>query len=173
MSTSLQTLLDQTLRRARRERLWQPGPATRSVDLRDEALRALLRHRPPFLLLDAVTALDPEVRGITGQRRIDEADPVFAGHFPGRPVYPGALQVEMLAQLAACYRPALLGLPPEPLMVTGMRATFFQPVLPGDELTLVGLQVGEHDGLFERGVGQVWRGDTLCAIALVEGVHEA
>ena len=65
----------------------------------DEIAR-LLPHRYPFFLLDRVVALDP---GTSAEaiKNISVADPVLAGHFPGRMIYPGVLLIECVAQLAA------------------------------------------------------------------------
>ncbi len=58
-----------------------------------------LPHRKPFLFLDTVTALIPG-ESATARVCFDPGDPVFNGHFPGRPVVPGVLLTEALAQLA-------------------------------------------------------------------------
>ena len=65
----------------------------------DEIAR-LLPHRYPFALLDRVTALVPGVRA-EAIKNVSAADPILAGHFPGRMIYPGVLLIECIAQLAA------------------------------------------------------------------------
>lgn len=65
-----------------------------------DQIRALLPHRYPFLLLDAVTALTPG-ESATGIKNVTVNEPFFQGHFPNQSIMPGALILEALAQLTA------------------------------------------------------------------------
>lgn len=135
--------------------------------------RHLLPHRPPMLLLDAVTAIDPAGRRLRAQRRVDPEDPVFRGHFPGLPLYPGVLQVEMMAQAALALLPFLEDRPaPRLARFTRIRdAAFLAPVQPGDVLQIHA--AAEDDGLILTAQGQVWRGEVLCAWSISEAMLDA
>jgi 3-hydroxyacyl-[acyl-carrier-protein] dehydratase len=99
---------------------------------------AALPHRYPMLLVDRVERLDPE-KGITAIKAVSINEPFFQGHFPGRPIMPGVLIVEALAQAAGVLAVEALGLAGTGKLVYFMAiegAKFRAPVEPGVLLTL-------------------------------------
>lgn len=106
------------------------------VLLNKEQIKEIIPHRDPFLLIDEVIALDPGKKCIA--RTYIEPDAFwFEGHFPGNPITPGVLMIEMLAQTGAVCAGSL----PENKGKTGLfakidKAKFKRLVLPGDVLEL-------------------------------------
>ena len=100
-------------------------------------IQALLPHRYPFLLVDRVLELEPD-RRIVGIKNVTVNEPFFQGHFPGRPVMPGVLIVEAMAQVGGLLAFKSLGPAAKPLVyLTGMDgAKFRKPVVPGDRLRI-------------------------------------
>jgi 3-hydroxyacyl-[acyl-carrier-protein] dehydratase len=99
---------------------------------------ASLPHRYPMLLVDRVESLDPE-KGITAIKAVTINEPFFQGHFPARPILPGVLIVEALAQAAGVLAVEALGLAGSGKLVYFMAiegAKFRAPVEPGVLLKL-------------------------------------
>ncbi|MBL8316335.1 MAG: 3-hydroxyacyl-ACP dehydratase FabZ [Rubrivivax sp.] len=98
-----------------------------------------LPHRYPFLLVDRVLEVEKGVR-IKALKNVTINEPFFPGHFPARPVMPGVLMLEALAQAAALLSfESLEGDPPDDMVVyfAGIdNARFKRPVGPGDQLIL-------------------------------------
>jgi len=98
-----------------------------------------LPHRYPFLLVDRVLEIEKGVR-IRALKNVTMNEPFFTGHFPHRPVMPGVLMLEALAQTAALLAFDTLGETPDDKTVyyfAGIDgARFKRPVEPGDQLIL-------------------------------------
>ena len=98
-----------------------------------------LPHRYPFLLVDRVLELDPG-KTIRALKNVTMNEPFFVGHFPHRPVMPGVMIVEAMAQAAAILAFDKLGLRADEKTVfyfAGIdRARFKRPVEPGDQMVL-------------------------------------
>jgi 3-hydroxyacyl-[acyl-carrier-protein] dehydratase len=99
---------------------------------------AALPHRYPMLLVDRVESLDPD-KGIVAIKAVTINEPFFQGHFPARPIMPGVLIVEALAQAAGVLAVEALGLAGTGKLVYFMAiesAKFRAPVEPGVLLRL-------------------------------------
>lgn len=100
----------------------------------------MLPHRYPFLLVDRVLQLD-KGKSIVALKNVTINEPFFNGHFPHRPVMPGVLMLEALAQAAALLSFHTMDVVPDENTIyyfAGIDgARFKRPVEPGDALTLM------------------------------------
>ncbi len=98
-------------------------------------LMELLPHRYPFLLVDRIIDIDRDESCI-GIKNVTFNEPIFQGHFPGRPVMPGVLIIEGMAQTAGavCAHFAAKGPPKLVYFMTIDKVKFRKPVVPGDRL---------------------------------------
>jgi beta-hydroxyacyl-ACP dehydratase FabZ len=101
-----------------------------------ERILELLPHRPPFLLVDRVLELSDNY--VLAEKLVSVAEPALAGHFPGRPIFPGVMIIEAMAQAAGIW---LASTSPERRsqlsMLAGVDgARFRRQVVPGDVLRL-------------------------------------
>lgn len=100
-------------------------------------IETMIPHRPPFLWIDRVEELEPGVRCVA-VKFVDPADPVFAGHFPAKPILPGVLLIEAVAQTAGVMLGSVApqGAGKLALLAAVNRFKFFKPVTPGQELRI-------------------------------------
>lgn len=98
-------------------------------------IQALLPHRYPFLLVDRIKEFEPH-KSIVGIKNVTVNEPFFQGHFPGRPVMPGVLIIEAMAQVGGVLVFKSGGAVGKTVMyLTGIEeAKFRRPVVPGDQL---------------------------------------
>ncbi len=130
------------------------------IEIDSVELMTLLPHRHPFLLIDRLTdvVLGESATGIKG---VTMNEHFFLGHFPGRPIMPGVLIVEAMAQTAGALVVKSMGGPPSGKLVYFMsvdHCKFRRPVLPGSLLRIPVVK--------ERNRGAVWK---FAGKALVDG----
>ncbi|MBT5414700.1 MAG: 3-hydroxyacyl-ACP dehydratase FabZ [Rhodospirillaceae bacterium] len=106
------------------------------IDIDIERILEMIPHRFPFLMIDKLVDVVAG-EGATGIKNVSINEPFFQGHFPGKPVMPGVLIIEAMAQTAAVLVVHTLGPNAEGKLVYFMTiddARFRKPVMPGDTL---------------------------------------
>ena len=140
----------------------------KSMDIHPVITR--LPHRSPFLLLDRVLELEHGKR-IKALKNVTINEPFFVGHFPHRPVMPGVLMLEALAQTSA-----LLSMIPEgdelaPDVVSSFvgidNARFKRPVEPGDQLVMEATMERARAGIYKFHAKATVDGELVCEADLM------
>jgi len=138
-----------------------------NLPLLHEDIIKILPHRYPFLFVDKIVELEPG-RRVVGMKNVTIDEPFFQGHFPGKPIMPGVLIVEAMAQTGG----VLAGLSmPGSKEQGGTQIIYFmsidkvkfrKPVVPGDQLVLEVIPL--------RSGSRVWK---MAGKAFVDGVLAA
>lgn len=127
-------------------------------------LLKLLPHRYPFLLVDRIVDVNSD-ESCVGIKNVTFNEPFFPGHFPERPVMPGVLMIEGMAQTAGAICAQHLGLleaPPNVFFLTVDKAKFRKPVLPGDTIEYHMKKLSQRKKMWWfRGEAKV-RGELVC-----------
>ncbi|MDR2129533.1 MAG: 3-hydroxyacyl-ACP dehydratase FabZ [Burkholderiaceae bacterium] len=123
-----------------------------------------LPHRYPFLLVDRVLDIDMRSKTIRAVKNVTVNEPCFMGHFPGRPIFPGVLMLEALAQTCALlsFETEALSLGDDSVFyfvgIDGAR--FKRPVQPGDQLMLHSAMDRSRAGIYKFNCRAEVEGDT-------------
>jgi len=117
-----------------------------------QAIKAILPHRYPFLLVDCIVELEPE--RIVGIKNVTANEPFFKGHFPAFPVMPGVLIVEAKAQVAGVLVMKDLGPQGAVFFASIDQAKFRRPVVPGDQLRIE-MKIGKRKATVAKVYGKV------------------
>lgn len=102
-----------------------------------EDIIRMIPHRYPFLLVDKVVELDKEKGTMVAVKNVTMNEPHFTGHFPNKPIMPGVLIIEAMAQASGIFVVNTLGKDAEGKLVYFMSiesAKFRKPVVPGDSM---------------------------------------
>lgn len=133
----------------------------------------LLPHRFPFLLIDRVDELERPAgnsragRKIRAVKNVTINEPFFPGHFPHRPVMPGVLQIEAMAQAAALACVEVSG-PPMDVAIAGVDgARFRKPVVPGDTLEITAEVLKDRSSMLVIKCEARVRGQIVCEAELL------
>jgi 3-hydroxyacyl-[acyl-carrier-protein] dehydratase len=122
---------------------------TPTLPLEAADIMRLIPHRYPFLMVDRVIELEPGRRAV-GIKQVTANEPQFTGHFPGRPIMPGVLMVEALAQTAGVAVMTLDEYRGKLGLFAGIdECRFRRMVVPGDTL-LLKVEVEKLRGMFGR-----------------------
>ncbi len=135
-----------------------------------DEIQRYLPHRYPLLFIDRVLELDEKSIRIVAQKNVSHNEPFFQGHFPGRPVMPGVLIVEALAQagILCLFALELTPLDADIYFAGFERVKFRKVVVPGDQLRL--------DVKLLRSRGKYWKMDGVATVddkTVAEGILSA
>lgn len=141
-----------------------------------DEINMILPHRSPLALVHHISKLNLRLQQIQIENTIDPRDPVFLGHFPNHPVYPGIYQIEMMGQAGLCLLYFLQNQTTEirtdhkPVMGLFTRvhnAVFLKPVLPGDKVTVIAKMI-EYDEYLGIMAVQIFNSGVICSHAILE-----
>lgn len=160
----------------KREAMQFPSEGTNALYFETNQVNKILPHRAPLALVQSITKLNIPLQLIKTETKIDTSDPVFSGHFPNHPVYPGIYQIEMMGQAGLCLMYFLQNQSIEILAdqkpVMGLftrvhNASFLKPIYPGDTVQVIAKMI-EYDDYLGIMAVQMLNSGLICSHAILE-----
>ncbi len=164
------------LKQLRKKPIANDNDFTQKLNFNKNDIEKIIPHRDPFLLIDRITGLNIQNEIIRGIRFINPAESILKGHFPGFPIYPGSLQLEMAGQLGLCLSYFLFNSTTKienDKKIPTIRATkilgalFLEPLLPDTEAVIIAKKL-EYDSFFGTIIGQVISENKICSVSISE-----
>jgi 3-hydroxymyristoyl/3-hydroxydecanoyl-(acyl carrier protein) dehydratase len=171
--------LESLVRAGQRNPLWMSDPANQEVRYGQDDVKRIIPHRDPFLFVDEIVGVNLVRSSIRGTRAISSHDPVFRGHVPEEPIYPGVLHIETMGQLALCliyFRAvgsAKISAETHLDKLLALRihhAVMLTAILPGDRLEVQARLVAD-DGFTAICEGQILKNGGICSYAVLELIY--
>ncbi|WP_097460183.1 3-hydroxyacyl-ACP dehydratase FabZ [Mangrovitalea sediminis] len=143
--------------------------------MRIEEIMEYLPHRYPFLLVDRVTEVE-KGKSIAGYKNISINEAFFNGHFPGKPVMPGVLILEAMAQLSGILGFVTNDSKPENGLIHYFagadRVRFKRPVVPGDQLRLESVLLADKHSIWKFECRALVDGQVACVAEIMTAERE-
>ena len=158
----------------------QDKPGFSKLNIGLDGIKKIIPHREPFLLVGEIDSIfvDDNEKIIFGSKIIPNDEPILKGHFPGFPVYPGVLQIEMAGQLGLCLTYFVENntdkisddAKPVNIQLTKvLGAQFLSPVFPDKKLTIISKMI-EYDSFLATAISQVICENKVCSVSMAEVV---
>lgn len=127
------------------------------------SLLKIMPHRYPFLLVDRILEINTETNTIVGIKNVTINEPFFMGHFPEKPVMPGVLLIEALAQTGGLMLLSSVDAANKLLLFMGIdNAKFRKPVIPGDQLIIKVQMIGKRFNTYKFHGEATVNGQVVC-----------
>ncbi|MGM0571992.1 3-hydroxyacyl-ACP dehydratase FabZ [Marinobacter sp.] len=135
-----------------------------------------LPHRYPFLLVDRVVEVEAG-KTIVGYKNVTFNEPFFTGHFPGKPIMPGVLIIEAMAQVSGILGYVTAGRSAADgsihLLAGSNKARFKRPVVPGDQLRLESTLLSNKHGIWKFDCRALVDGEVVCVAEIMSAERDA
>ncbi|SET75495.1 3-hydroxyacyl-ACP dehydratase FabZ [Marinobacter segnicrescens] len=135
-----------------------------------------LPHRYPFLLVDRVVEVEAG-KSIAGYKNVTFNEPFFTGHFPGKPIMPGVLIIEAMAQVSGILGYVTAGRSAADgsihLLAGSNKARFKRPVVPGDQLRLESTLLSNKHGIWKFDCRALVDGEVVCVAEVMSAERDA
>lgn len=135
-----------------------------------------LPHRYPFLLVDRIVEVEKGV-AIVGYKNVTINEPYFTGHFPGKPIMPGVLIIEAMAQVSGILGYVTAGRSSADgsihLLAGSNKARFKRPVRPGDQLRLESRLLSNKHSIWKFDCRALVDGEVVCVAEIMSAERDA